>query len=154
LCADGQMMRVPTAPIVPCSTLYDRSVFRRFAAPLLVLALAAGVCYFIAGRGAPPQLTINQPARAIGQTAMLDVTAAAPNARFTTLAVVLEQDGKTVPLFALNNTQQATISPGGANQLRVTGAFDPQSVPGLKSGRARIVASASRPSFLNLRQLT
>jgi hypothetical protein len=124
-------------------------MFRWLAAFLLLLALAAGVCYLIAGRGAPPLLTINQPVRAIGQIGMFDVTAEAPNARFTTLSIVLEQGGKTVPLFALNDTRQATISPGGANQLRVRGSFDPQSEPGVKSGRARIVVSASRPSFLN-----
>jgi hypothetical protein len=71
-------------------------MLRWLAATLLLLALAAGLCYLIAGRGAPPQLTINQPPRAIGQTGMLDVTAEAPNARFTALAVVFEQDGKTV----------------------------------------------------------
>jgi len=129
-------------------------MFRRPVVSLLVVALAVVVCYLVAGRGAPPLLTINQPARAIGLTGMLDVTAEAPNARFTTLAVVLEQDGKSVPLFSLNDTRQVTISPGGADQLRVTGSFDPLSVPGLKTGRARIVVSASRPSFLNLRQLT
>src|SRR5262245_37222678 len=129
-------------------------MFRRLAAPILLLALVAGICYLIAGRGAPPLLTINQPGRAIGQSGMLDVTAEAPNAKFTALTVVLEQDGKTVPLFALNDTRQSTVSPGGANQLRVTGAFDPQSLPGAKSGRARGDVSASRPSFLNLRQLT
>src|SRR5262245_33410633 len=130
------------------------SMFRWIAGTLLLLALAAGVCYLIAGRGSPPQLTINQPPRAIGQTGMLDVTAEAPNARFTALTVTFEQDGKAVPLFALNDTRQATISPAGPNQLRVTGAFDSQSVPGLKSGPARIVVTATRPSFLNLRQLT
>ena len=76
-----------------------RSAFRRLGALLLVLALAVGICYLIAGRGARPVLTINQPSRAIGQIGMLDLTAEAPNARFTTLAVVLEQDDKTVPLF-------------------------------------------------------
>jgi murein DD-endopeptidase MepM/ murein hydrolase activator NlpD len=129
-------------------------MYRWVAAPLLLLALAAGVCYLLAGRGAPPVLTINQPARVIGQSGMIDVTAEAPNAIFTTLAVVLEQDGKTVPLFALNDTQQATVSPGGVNQVRVTRPFDKPSVPELKSGSARIVVSATRPSFLNLRQLT
>ena len=129
-------------------------MFRWLGAPLLGLALAIAVCYLIAGRGARPVLTIYQPTRAIGQIGMLDVTAEAPNARFTTLAVVLEQDDKIVPLFSLNDTRQATISPGGVNQLRITGSFDPQSAPGLKSGRARVVVNASRPSFLNLRHLT
>ena len=127
-------------------------MFRWLAALLVLFALAAGVCYIVAGRGAPPQLTINQPTRVIGQTGTLDVTAEAPNAKFTALAIALEQDGKTVPLFGLDNTQQATVSPAG-NQLRVTRPLGKKSVPELKSGAARIVVTATRPSFLNLRQL-
>src|SRR6266850_7160996 len=130
------------------------SMFRWLAALLVLLALAAGVAYIVAGRGAPPRVTINQPTRFIGQTGSLDVTAEAPNAKFTTLAIALEQNGKTVPLFALDNAQQATISPVDRNQLRVTRPLGKQSVPELQSGTARIVVTATRPSFLNLRQLT
>src|SRR5262245_15305817 len=129
------------------------SMLRWLAALLLLLALAAGVCYVIAGRGAPPQLTINQPARIIGQTGTLDVVAEAPNARFTSLAITLEQDGKTIPLFALDNPQQATVAPAG-NQLHVTRPIGKRDIPELKSGAARILVTATRPSFLNLRQLT
>src|SRR5262245_23334439 len=95
------------------------SMLRWLAALLVLAALAAGVCYVIAGRGAPPHLAINQPARVIGQTGTLDVIAEAPNARFTSLAIALEQDGKTVPLFSLDSPQQATVAPSG-NQLHVT----------------------------------
>jgi murein DD-endopeptidase MepM/ murein hydrolase activator NlpD len=127
---------------------------RWLAALLVLLALAAGVAYIVAGRGAPPRVTINQPTRFVGQTGSLDVTAEAPNAKFTTLAIALEQNGKTVPLFALDNAQQATVSPVDRNQLRVTRSLGKQSVPELQSGTARIVVTATRPSFLNLRQLT
>ncbi len=129
-------------------------MFRWLVALLVLLALAAGVCYVVAGRGAPPQLAINQPTRVIGQTGTLDVTAEAPNAKFTALAITLEQDGKTVPLFALDNPQQATVAPSGPNQLRVTRPVGKKSIPELKSGAAKIVVTATRPSFLNLRQLT
>jgi len=129
-------------------------MFRWLAALLVLLALAAGVAYIVAGRGAPPRVTINQPTRFVGQTGSLDVTAEAPNAKFTTLAIALEQNGKTVPLFALDNAQQATVSPVDRNQLRVTRPLGKQSVPELQSGTARIVVTATRPSFLNLRQLT
>src|SRR5882672_399244 len=130
------------------------SMFRWLAALLVLLALAAGVAYIVAGRGAPPRVTINQPTRVIGQTGSLDVTAEAPNAKFTTLAIALEQNGKTVPLFALDNAQQATVANLDANQLRVTRPLGKRSVPELQSGTARIVVTATRPSFLNLRQLT
>jgi murein DD-endopeptidase MepM/ murein hydrolase activator NlpD len=129
-------------------------MFRWLAALLVLLALAAGVAYIVAGRSAPPRVTINQPTRFVGQTGSLDVTAEAPNAKFTTLAIALEQNGKTVPLFALDNAQQATVSAVDRNQLRVTRPLGKQSVPELQSGTARIVVTATRPSFLNLRQLT
>ena len=129
-------------------------MFRWLAALLTLLALAAGVAYVVAGRGVPPRVTINQPARFIGQSGSLDVTAEAPNARFTTLAIVLEQNGRTVPLFALDNRQQATVSPVDRHQLRISRPLGKQSVPELHAGSARIVVTATRPSFLTLRQLT
>jgi hypothetical protein len=55
-------------------------MFRWLVGLLLILALAAGVTYVVAGRGAPPRLTINKPDRPVGQAGTLDVTAEAPNA--------------------------------------------------------------------------
>jgi len=129
-------------------------MFRWLATLLVLLALAAGIAYVVAGRGAPPRVTINQPTRFVGQTGSLDVIAEAPNAKFTTLDITLEQDGRRVPLFALGSAQQATVAPLDSNQIRVSRAIGKQSIPELHSGNARIVVTATRPSFLNLRQLT
>jgi murein DD-endopeptidase MepM/ murein hydrolase activator NlpD len=130
---------------------------------LLVLAVAAAGTYYVAGRGAPPHLTINKPDRPIGQAGALDITAEAPNAKFTALTVQLEQNGKTMPLFALDPTSAAVASPAGKdatvtqvdrNQLRISRPLGKQSVPELQSGTARVIVTATRPSFLNLRMLT
>ena len=68
-----------------------------------IAALAAGITYVAAGRGAPPHLyDQSNRIRVVGQSGTLEVTAEAPNARFTELAITLEQNGRTVPLFALN----------------------------------------------------
>jgi len=129
-------------------------MLRWLAALLVLLALAAGIAYVVVGRGAPPRVTINQPARFVGQSGSLDVTAEAPNAKFTALTIALEQNGRSIPLFALDNTQQATVSHADPNQLRVSRPLGKQSVPELQSGTARIVVTAARPSLLNLRTLT
>jgi murein DD-endopeptidase MepM/ murein hydrolase activator NlpD len=129
-------------------------MFRWLAALLVLLVFAAGIAYVVAGRGAPPHVSINQPARVIGLSGSLDVTADAPNAKFTALNIALEQDGRAIPLFALDNPQQAVVSPVDRNSIRVSRPLGKQSVPELKSGTARIVVTATRPSFLNLRQLT
>ena len=38
---------------------------------------------FVAGRGAPPAITIDKPDRVVGQAGTLEVTAGAPGARLT-----------------------------------------------------------------------
>jgi len=139
------------------------SMFRWLAALLLFIALAASAAYIVAGRGAPPRITIGKPDRFVGQTGAVDVTAEAPNARFTSLTVTLEQNGKRVPLADLRAIDKsAVLSSGGGvevtqldrNQIRIARPLGKQSVPELQSGAARLVVTATRPSFLNLRQLT
>lgn len=129
-------------------------MLRWIAGLLFLLALAAGAAYVAAGRGAPPRLTINKPDRSVGQRGSIDVLAEAPNAKFTALTVALEQNGKTIPLFALDNQQAATVTQVNRNQIQIARAIGKQAVPEIQSGAARIVVTATRPSFLNLRQLT
>ena len=121
---------------------------------LFVLALAAGAAYVVAGRGAPPALTITKPDRLVGQSGTLEVSAAAPKAKFTALSVALEQNGKTTPLYSLAANTGATVTNADANTLKITRAIGKRDLPELQQGPARIVVTATRPSFLNLRQLT
>src|SRR2546423_150676 len=131
------------------------SMLRWLVGLIVVVAFAAGITYAVAGRGAPPHLTINKPDRVIGQSGALDVTVEAPDARFTALAITLEQDGRSTPLYTLKGSDPSvTLTSEGRDQLRISRTIGRQSIPDLKSGSARIVVSATRPSFLNLRQLT
>lgn len=129
-------------------------MLRWLAGLLFVLALAAGAAYVIAGRGAPPALTIVKPDRVVGQTGTLEVTAQAPKAKFTALSIVLEQNGRTTPLYSLAAGSGATATTADANTLKITRGIGKRDVPDLQQGTARIVVNATRPSFLNLRQLT
>jgi murein DD-endopeptidase MepM/ murein hydrolase activator NlpD len=141
-----------------------KSMFRWLLTLVVFVALACAGAYIVAGRGVPPLLTINKPDRFVGQAGALDVTASAPNARFTTLAITLEQNGKRVPLVDLLASERGEVPPGAPtavdvtevdrNTLRIARALGKQSVPELQSGPARIVVRATRPSFLNLRTLT
>lgn len=127
----------------------------RFIFVVLVLAVAGfGIAYVVAGRGAPPQLTIAKPERVIGQTGTLEVTADAPKGRFTALSIKFEQNGKSTPLFALGGGAPAVVTPVDANRIRIARPIGKRDLPDLQSGAAKIVVTATRPSFLNLRQLT
>jgi murein DD-endopeptidase MepM/ murein hydrolase activator NlpD len=121
---------------------------------IALLALAFGVAYYVAGRGAPPQITIAKPDRTVGQAATLDVTAESANGRFSAVTITLEQNGKSIPLYALGGGPTATVAQPDPKHLHITRAIGKQAVPELQSGTARIVVNATRPSFLNLRQLS
>jgi hypothetical protein len=133
-------------------------MLRAFLALLLLVALACGGAYIVAGRGAPPQLAIVKPDRLVGQSGALEVTAQAPNARFTALAVTLEQNGKSTLLYtqaggpaAAGNVKVANVD---ANTIRITRDIGKRDLPELQAGAGRIVVTATRPSFLNLRMLS
>jgi len=129
-------------------------MFRWLLMLVVVLALTCAAAYTIAGRGAPSQLTIGKPDRFVGQAGSLDVTADAPNAQITTLTITLEQNGRSIPLFSLDGPQTASVTRVDRNRLVITRPLGKQSVPELQSGAAKVVVTASRPSFLKLRQLT
>src|SRR5581483_4451553 len=118
-------------------------MFRAFVVLVLVAALACAAAFVVAGRGAPPQLTIVKPDRVIGQSGTLEVTAEAPHARFNTLTISLEQNGKSLPLFALGSAAAgATVTPAGennANRIRITRPIGKRDLPELQSGAAKIV---------------
>jgi murein DD-endopeptidase MepM/ murein hydrolase activator NlpD len=127
---------------------------RALAVLVVIALLACGGAYVAAGRGAPPQLTIEKPERVVGQSGAVEVSAVAPNAKFTALTITLEQNGKTIPLYSLATPGSATVTQSDRNQLRIARPIGKQAIPELQSGAARIVVTATRPSFLNLRQLT
>jgi murein DD-endopeptidase MepM/ murein hydrolase activator NlpD len=130
---------------------------RWIAGLLLLVLLAFCGLYVAAGRAAPPHLTITKPDRFVGQVSTLDVTAEAPDARFTALTIRVEQNGRAIPLFTLDPAQAtagATVTPVNRNQIRISRPLGKQSVPELQSGAARLVVSAARKSFLSLRTLT
>src|SRR5476649_1370211 len=126
------------------------SMFRSLVALLVLVAVIFGGAYLLASRGIPPQIVIVQPDRLVGQTGLLEVTATAPNARFVSLTITLEQNGKTVTLYALNGAQTATIRRVNDNQLNISRPIGKQSLPELQAGAARIVVTATRPPRLNI----
>jgi murein DD-endopeptidase MepM/ murein hydrolase activator NlpD len=129
-------------------------MFRWLVGLLLFVVLVAAGLYVVAGRGTPPHVTIEKPDRFVGQAGSLEVTAEAPNARFTALAIALEQNGRRIPLFTLVGDPAARVTQLDRHRIHISRALGKQSVPELQPGAARLVVTATRPSFLNLRKLT
>ena len=64
---------------------------------VLIVVLAAGGAYVVAGRMAGPPIQINKPEKVVGVSSPLEIAVEAPGARLETLDVVLEQNGEAVP---------------------------------------------------------
>jgi murein DD-endopeptidase MepM/ murein hydrolase activator NlpD len=121
---------------------------------VLCLAVCFGVLYIAAGRSALPRITITKPDRLVGQTGTLEVTADAPVAKLTALTITVEQNGRTFPIYSMTPADAATASRADPNHVHVSRPLGKQSVPDLQSGSARVVVSATRKSFLNLRTMS
>ena len=118
---------------------------------LLILLLAAGGAYLVAGRMAGPAIQIAKPGKFVGQTTPLEVAVSAPGARLAELRIVLEQNGQHYPLFSLADQQDAKVRQDGADRLIVERAIGKQAVPDLQSGPARIMVTAARPVLYGIR---
>ena len=81
-------------------------VLLKFLFYLILLALVvAGGAWVWAGRMAGPVIEVRQPGGFIGQASTLEMAVRTPNATSTTVNVVLEQGGKSYPVFASEPAQ-------------------------------------------------
>jgi len=119
---------------------------------LLILLVAAGGAYVVAGRAAGPTIDIGKPEKFVGTSTPLDVVVGAPGSKLSVFEIHLEQNGKTVPLFSLANPAGSDLKQDGPDKLRVTRDVGKQGVPELQSGAARIVVHAARPVLYGIRQ--
>ena len=124
---------------------------RYFLGILLALVLAAGIVFVVAGRGAAPSVQILQPSKMIGANAVLDVTVEAPQAKFSRLDIVLEQNGKSTPLFSLAAPGSATLKQETPDRIRITRPVGKRALPDLQAGATRIVVTAARTTLFGLR---
>jgi murein DD-endopeptidase MepM/ murein hydrolase activator NlpD len=128
---------------------------RFLAAFLLILVLAAGGAYFVAGRGGGPSINIAKPEKFVGVTSPLEVAVGAPGANLKAVTIAFEQGGKSTTIYAMENGQAAGegVKLDGPDTLRITRTIGKQTIPDIKSGPARIVVTASRPVLRGLRTL-
>jgi hypothetical protein len=119
---------------------------------LLALVLAFVAAWFIAGRGAGPEVVMKWPTSAIGQSGQLEVEITAPKGRLTTLDVVLTQGENRFPVFTLSDAGSAAMTPAGENRFRFVDSIGKRHTPELVEGPAVIQVTAGQPVLFGLQQ--
>jgi murein DD-endopeptidase MepM/ murein hydrolase activator NlpD len=127
-------------------------IVRWFFGLLVLLALAAGIAYVVAGNADGPVITINQPS-VVGQASTLDVTVDAPGARLSALTVQLDQKGRTFSIVDSASAEDGSAAREG-DRLRITKPVGKSTLPELESGPATLRVSASRPVLYGLRHVS
>jgi murein DD-endopeptidase MepM/ murein hydrolase activator NlpD len=122
---------------------------------ILILALAAGGAYVVAGRQGGPSIQIEKPEKFVGVSAPVEVAVGAPGANLKSLKIVFDQNGKQTTLYEMTGGQPSGdgVKLDGPDKLRVTRTVGKQEIPDLKSGPAKIVVTASRSVLRGFRTL-
>ena len=122
---------------------------------VLILLLAAGGAYFIAGREGGPTIQIAKPEKFVGVSTPLEVAVGAPGANLEAVTIAFEQGGKSTSIYTMTDGQVAGegVKLDGPDTLRITRTIGKQAIPDLKTGPARIVVTASRPVLRGWRTL-
>ena len=120
---------------------------------LIAGIVVLGGAWFWAGRMSGPTIQLRGPDKYVGQSTPLEVRIDSPGGKFARVDVTLEQNGKSFPLFALDQNQnQATVKQETADRLFVMRQIGKKTIPELQNGQARLVIHAARPVVYGLRQ--
>jgi len=128
--------------------------FLKFLVFLVVLAvITCGGAWFWAGRSAGPTVEVRQPGKYIGQTSMLELMVSAPDGKFSSVEVTVEQGGKSFPVFSLDKAEQGNVKQDTAERIYVMRPVGKRAIADLQEGPATIVVHASRPVLYGLREV-
>src|SRR3954466_16094075 len=123
----------------------------KFVGFLVVVALiVGGAAWLWAGRMAGPTLELKQPEKFVGVGTTLELRAASPDGQFSRLDVAVEQNGKSWPVYSLDQKTSSAADP--AKQIYVMRPVGKRAIPELQNGAARIVVHAARPVVYGIRQ--
>ncbi len=116
-----------------------------------LLILGGSAAFYYAGQEPGPLVKIEEPA-AIGRGSVtLNLVVDSIGTKLQRLDAALEQQGKTIPLFALASPGSARFTQETAERMRITQTTTAGSFSGLRDGPARIVVTASRSVLFGLR---
>jgi murein DD-endopeptidase MepM/ murein hydrolase activator NlpD len=119
---------------------------------VVVLAGVAGGAWLWAGRAEGPRIEVRGPERFIGQATPLDVLVESPGGEFSRVEVTLEQNGRSHPVFNLEQPASGSLKQETAERIYIMRPVGKRDIPELQAGPARIAVRAARPVLYGWRQ--
>src|ERR671931_322191 len=110
-----------------------RTLLKFLSFLVLICIVALGGAWFWGGRMAGPTLDLRQPDKFIGQATPLDLMVESPGGKFSRVDVTLEQNGKSFPIFTLDQQNSATVKQDSADRLYVMRQVGRRTVPELQN---------------------
>jgi len=119
----------------------------------VLLVVAGGAAYYLAGQEPGPLVTIHGPS-VMGRSAdaTFDASVDMMGTRLTRIEARLEQAGKQFPVFSLASPGDARFVQETPDRMRMTRAVVSSQFGGLKDGTARLVIAAERTVLFGLRR--
>jgi hypothetical protein len=118
---------------------------------LIVAVVVGGGAWLWAGRMAGPTLELNQPEKFVGAATSLELRAQSPDGQFSRLDVTLEQNGKSYPIYSLDQATDTPATTDPAKQVYVMRPIGKRAIPALQNGPAKVVVHAARPVVYGIR---
>jgi murein DD-endopeptidase MepM/ murein hydrolase activator NlpD len=118
---------------------------------VLAAIITAGAWFWASGQPGPT-IVIRQPGKFIGQNTSLELSVEAPAGQFTTIDVAVEQNGRTMPVFALGQPSTEGMKQDTADRIYIIRPVGKRAIADLQEGTARVVVKATRPVLFGLRQ--
>ena len=129
-----------------------RALLKFLVGVLVLAAIVGGGAWIWAGRAEGPQIQIRQPEKFVGQATPLELVVESPDGQFSRVEVALEQGGKSLPVFSLDQPAQGTVKQEAAERLYISRQIGKRAMPELQAGPARIVVRAARPVVYGIRE--
>jgi hypothetical protein len=118
----------------------------------VLLVVAGGAAYYLAGQQPGPLVTIHGPSVIGRASTTFDASVDMLGTRLTRVEARLEQAGMTFPVFSLTSPGQARFVQETPDRMRVTTVSAAGQFGGLKDGTARLVVTAERSVLVGLRR--
>jgi murein DD-endopeptidase MepM/ murein hydrolase activator NlpD len=129
-----------------------RALLKFFLVLVVGAVVVGGGAWWWASRLPGPRIELRQPQKFVGLNTPFEVAVEAPGARFSSVDVEVEQNGKRQLYYSLTDRSRLELRQESPDRIALAGRVGKRDLPDLQAGPARIIVRAARPVLHGWRQ--